>query len=316
MKQIAVFAFLVSLATSNSSAAETQCSPAEFAAKDPQWITVSDFTRIAFIRTATKEQYEEAKAILAEKLNVGMLNGPFDYVEAQEVAKSEAQALKFDLDRQNYSAYLSQKIGDSAKAMYIACLRGQKTGEGLRLWLDRREGDYYFINGFWIGADPKAKGLLNKNETMEDGVGIIKIPDEWPPKAERSIVLKAGKTSGGMINIAVGAQSKSLVFYADPPHVNMINVEYRGPEMVARSGGATSCERQTEERCLTPKNPGGYFVPKTVRFEGSRASDTGFEITRDTTSQVCVRVWALSPVCQTEVRVDGRPVVVERYPVP
>jgi hypothetical protein len=84
--------------------------------------------------------------------------------------------------------------------------------------------------------------------------------------------------------------------------------------MSVRSGGGVSCERHTNEQCLVPSHISGYFVPGTIKFEGTQPSGTGFEVTKDSTSEVCVRVWALSATCQTEVRVDGKPVVVERYP--
>lgn len=129
-------------------------------------------------------------------------------------------------------------------------------------------------------------------------------------------VVKAGKTGNGMISISIGQQSKSFVFIADPPRVRMLNLERPGPEMSVRSGGGASCERQVSEQCFVPTHINGYFVPGTIRFSGTPPADTGFEVTKESTSEVCVRVWALSPACQTEVRIDGKPMVLERYPGP
>jgi hypothetical protein len=300
--------------------AQTECSPAEFMAREPESVVASEYMQIAFIRTATKEQYEMAREKLADRISFGPVSGLVDYDKAREAAKAEAEALKFDFGLEYYSSYLAQKISDNAKSLYVDCLRSQKPEPGLRLWLDRREGDYYFLNGIWIGKDPKSKGNWIKTETIEDDVYIVKIPQEWRSGEEKIVVVKAGKNVGklgsGMVSITVGQQSQSLVFISEPERVRMHNIQRSGREMMARSGGDVGCERHTDDQCLAPTDINGYFVRGTTRFDGPRSPGTDFEIVKDSTSEVCVRVWALSAVCQTEVRIDGRPIVTERYPGP
>jgi hypothetical protein len=283
-------------------------------AEAPDSILASDYTKIAFARTATKEQYDLARATLQEKLNFGSMTGAVEYDVARNVAAAEALALQFDFGAEYYESYLAQRIVDNVKSAYVDCLRAKTVEPGLSIWLDRREGDYYFLRAIWVGKDNKAKGVLARSEIAEDEVYIIKIADEWRSGVEREIVVKAGKNPGGVINITIGQQSQSFVFIADPLRVRMLTIAKPGADMSVRSGGSVSCERHTNEQCLVPGHISGYFVPGTVKFDGTAPSGTGFEVTKDTTSEVCVRVSALSATCQTEVRVDGKPVVMERYP--
>jgi hypothetical protein len=292
----------------------TSCSPSQFMAGEPDSILASDYTKIAFVRTATREQYDLARTALQDKLNFGPIAGPVDYDQARAVAEAEAQALKFDFEAEYYDSYLAQRIVGNVKALYVECRRAQTVEPGLNLWLDRREGEYYFLHGIYVGTDGKARGQLSREELSEDDVTIIKIPAEWRPRAEREIVVKTGKSGGGMVSITIGQQSQTFVFISDPERVRMLSLERQGPEMSVRSGGSVSCERHTNDQCLVPNHINGYFVPGTIKFEGTQPAGTGFEVTKDTTSEVCVRVWALSATCQTEVRIDGRPSIVERYP--
>jgi hypothetical protein len=308
-------ALIANQASAQEAAPPSACSPAEFMAKEPDSILASDYTKIAFVRTATNEQYDLARQALQDKLNFGPMTGPVKYDQAQAVAEAEAQAIRFDFGAEYYESYLAQRIIGNVKEQYVECRRAQTVQPGLNLWLDRREGDYYFLHGIWIGNDSKSRGVLARNDIGEDEVFIVKIYDEWRSRAEREIVVKAGKVPGGMITISIGQQSQSFVFIADPERVRMLSAERPGPEMSVRSGGSASCERHTFDQCMVPKHINGYFVPGSTRFDGTQPTGTGFEITKETTSEVCVRVWALSAACQTEVRLDGKPVVVERYPV-
>jgi hypothetical protein len=311
-----LFALLASKSSAQEATDPTVCSPAKFMAEAPDSILASDYTKVAFARTATKEQYDLAREKLQEKLNFGSMTGVVEYDTARSVAAAEALALKFDYGAEYYESYLAQRIVDKVKSAYVECLRAQTVEPGLNMWLDRREGDYYFLRAIWVGKDNKAKGVLARNEIAEDEVYIIKIADEWRSRAEREIVVKAGKNPGGVINITIGQESKSFVFIADPLRIRMLTLATPGADMSVRSGGSVSCERHTNEQCLVPGHISGYFVPGTVKFDGTEPSGTGFEVTKETTSEVCVRVWALSATCQTEVRADGKPVVVERYPGP
>ena len=308
-------ALLSGQVSAQEAAPSPACSPAEFMAKAPDSILASDYTKIAFVRTATKEQYDLARQALQDKLNFGSMTGPVEHDQARSVAEAEAVALRFDYGAEYYDSYLSQRIADNVKEVYVECMRAQTVEPGLRLWLDRREGDYYFLHGIYVGNDAKSRGQLVREELSEDDVSVIKIPAEWRPRVEREVVVKKGKTNSGMVSFTVGQQLGSFVFIPDPDRIRMLSAERPGPEMSVRSGGSVSCERHTFDQCLVPDHINGYFVPGTVKFDGTQPLGTGFEVTKESTSEVCVRVWALSATCQTEVRIDGKPTVVERYPL-
>src|SRR5262249_3065394 len=94
--------------------------------------------------TSAKEQYDKANSQLRGKLGLRKINGAFTYDTARESALHEATASRFSYDRDFYERFISQNLGSNAVAAYKACLTYDKQSPGLRVWLDHREGDYYF----------------------------------------------------------------------------------------------------------------------------------------------------------------------------
>lgn len=147
------YAFLVALSLFAFERAEAQCLPAEFMSKDVTHVIWTEQLKIAFLLTATREQYEATRKSWNVAGGYGLFYGSLDYDEARSAATKEAQTRKLDYDYSTFLDYTSQRLSPEATKMYADCLEKDKERPGLVIWLGKRErGIYYTLNAFWVGA--------------------------------------------------------------------------------------------------------------------------------------------------------------------
>src|SRR6266446_1873067 len=159
-----------------ASAARADCNIKDFIVQDVISIQQSGSTQLAFVLTTTESQYESAKKNIAGSADFfGLFSGGLTYGQAKERARQIAQATKFDYMTSYASSYLSQTVSGKALDDYVQCLEKEKDKNvpGLRLWIQKREGEYFTIRGFWIGANPNTPEAKYDAPPIFDGVKPI-----------------------------------------------------------------------------------------------------------------------------------------------
>jgi len=138
--------------------AEAQCDPRVFLVQEIKDIRATGETELAFVLTATQEEFDAAKRSGALSGAYGLISGSSSFSEAKEKAVRIAQATKFDYHTSYASSYFSQTYSAKALAAYESCLNHRSAG--LPIWLASRDGDYFTFQAFWVGRnldDAKAK---------------------------------------------------------------------------------------------------------------------------------------------------------------
>jgi hypothetical protein len=173
-----------------ASAAKADCNIKDFIVQDVVSIQQSGTTQLAFVLTATESEYQRAKTNLAGGADVfGLFSGNLTFGQAKERAREIAQATKFDYMTSYATSYLSQTTSGKALDNYVQCLENDKNGPGLRLWLQKREGEYFTIRGFWIGANTDTpEGKLDAK--IIDGGRLIGEPGVWKKAKTEEFVVK------------------------------------------------------------------------------------------------------------------------------
>jgi hypothetical protein len=212
-------------------------------------------------------------------------------------------------------------MSSASAAMYSGCMEKQKEIPGLQIWFDRRQGDYFFLKGFWVGSDESPLGRY-EGEQFADNTTIVVKPADWPKGKTQQIVLKKSPDVDALINFTVSGQSKSYILLRDPETVPIATQIVNGDVRRITSGGTSDghspfCQKRSVEGCVTPRQPGGYLVVGTgTAVEIVQTGRAGMNVTKNSLEQICVEFWAATGACETEVSIQGRPSAVERYPNP
>jgi hypothetical protein len=170
-----------------SNEAKADCNPRDFMAAEVKDIQRSGETELAFVLTATVDEFERAKKDAGGSA-YGLFSG--SYGEAQEKARSVAQATKFDYKSSYASSYFSQTLSKRALGNYVTCLILDKEKPGLRIWLDDRQGDYFTFKAFWVGADTIVPAAKYDAPPIVDGASIISGPEAWVKGTTEDITIK------------------------------------------------------------------------------------------------------------------------------
>src|SRR5262249_34068088 len=131
------------------------------------------------------------------------------------------------------SNYLSQTVSGKALDDYVQCLETDKNAPGLRLWIQKREGDYFTIRGFWIGANTNTPQANYDAPPIIDGARLIGQPAVWKKAKTEEFVVKREGNSGFYLNLKVGGETKTIVAVADPPDVIWLKQAVISPKKLA-----------------------------------------------------------------------------------
>ena len=311
------------VASGSASRAAADCNPIDFMVRDVNNLRISDRVLIAFLLSATKEQYDSASNAFGSGLAFGLISGKLNFDQARTSAMKEAALTKFDYQRDYYLNYLSQQLPPTAAKMHFDCLTLDKTTPGLRIWFGRKEGDYVFLNAFWVGDDPRqAVGKLVGAPVVRDAELVEKLPDEWIRGGEPvQIVLKKSSTADAYIGLNVDGKRKSFVVVRDVAPVAMATQVVIGArKMSARSNNQTStiCPAGTDRDCVMPQKPGGYLVVGSgdvTDFQRSDSTTVNWQVVTDKPEQICIEITARTGACEVTQTGSGRATAVERYPV-
>lgn len=299
--------------------ARADCDARAFMVKDVRSIQQSGETELAFVLTATREEYEAAKKNGALGGTYKLFSASLNYQEARQKATRIAQATRFDYHNSYASNYLSQTLSGKALDNYVACLERDKERPGLALWLQHRDGNYFTFRAFWVGADTRRPAARYDTPPVVDGGKIISNPEAWLKAKTEEIVVKRDGNNDLFLNLTVGGQTKSMVVVKDPPAVEWMNKPVTSEKLIkAHSHGPNpGCTGGEATDCIHPAHPGGLFVSGTATMVDGTSSDPSHYtalITRDMPSEICVKMTQFTGACEVTQSAQGRLTAVEMFP--
>lgn len=301
-----------------ASAARADCNIKDFIVQNVLSIQQSGSTQLAFVLTATESEYNSAKTNIGSGADVfGLFSGNLTFGQAKQRALQIAQATKFDYSSSYALNYLSQTVSDSALKAYGDCLEKDKSGPGLRLWIHKREGNYFTIRGFWIGANTDTPQATYDQQFLIDGGKVIGQPDVWKKtNTEEFLVIRDGN-KGFYLNMKVGGQTKTLVAVADPPEVIWLKQPVVSPKKLsAVSTYSNPCTGTSDSDTIYPLHPGGYFVANTRTINRSTTDPSHYSesFTVDRPDQVSVTMYQSTGACEMRQSASGQLQAMETYP--
>jgi hypothetical protein len=277
-----------------ASAARADCNIKDFIVQNVVSLQQSGSTQLAFVLTATESQYDAAKKNIDTGADVfGLFSGNLSYGEAQQKAQQIATATKFNHESSYAESYLSQTVSGKALDAYIQCLTNDKESPGLRLWLQKNDGKYYTIRGFWIGANTDTPDAKYDATPLIDGGTLIGQPDDWKKAKTEEFVVKSDSKDGFYLNMKVGGESKTLVVVPNPPDVTWLKqLVVSSKKLSAASTWSNPCSAGQDSDTIYPLHPGGYFVAntRTVNHSTNNPAKYNENFTVDRPDEVSVTI--------------------------
>ncbi|KQW82038.1 hypothetical protein [Ensifer sp. Root127] len=300
--------------------ARAECNPRTFMVKEVQDIQQSGETELAFVLTSSEEKFNSAKKNASASGAYGIISGSANYGEAQEKARKIAQATKFDYKNSYASSYFSQTLSAKALAAYRECLVLDKEKPGLRLWLNSREGDFFFFNSFWVGTDTKQGIAQYDAEPFVIGGTVVGKPDAWIKGTTEEVVIQRNGNNDILLRMNVGGLVKTQVIVKDPPAVTWDTKPAASLRLIktASHGPNPGCSAGEITDCIHPTRPGGYFVVGSAAMTERSSSDPSRYSEKfylDTPDQVCVKMTQSTGACEVTQSAQGRLTVLEKFPL-
>ena len=309
----------VAILLATSIPVSADCSPRDFMIQDVESIEQRGETELAFVLTATQQEFDSAKKSGSLGGAYKLISGSANFQEAKERARMIAQATKFDFKHSYASNYFAQSLSEKARDAYVACLEKDKERPGLKLWFEEANGDYLTFSAFWVGRDTGIAVADYDTDPLIDGGSIVSHPTTWVKGKTEQVVVKRSGNSDLFLNLKVGGQVASIVVVKEPPAVTWRSKQVVSPKLIRTNshGPNPGCTAGRVTDCIYPTMPGGYLVPKTATMtEGSttdpRHYSQSFYI--DTPEKVCVEMTQGTGACQTTHRAHGRLEALEKYP--
>lgn len=307
--------------------AKAQCDPRTFLVQEMKDIRATGETELAFVLTATSEEFDAAKKSGALSGSYGLISGSGSYGEAKEKAVRIAQATKFDYRSSYASSYFSQTVSTKALEAYESCLNHKSAG--LPVWLRSREGDYLTFEAFWVGRNlDDAKASYDSPPIVKGGT-IESQPEKWTQGKIEQIVVKKVGNDDIFLQLKVGGETGAKVIVRDPPQVVWDTQQVISDTPPAAQGGVPGlmrtcshgpnpgCSAGQVGDCIVPKHPGGYFVQKSrsvTQFSSSDPGRYGEVYEQDTPGKVCVKITQSTGACEVTQCAQGRLSATETFP--
>jgi hypothetical protein len=208
--------------------------------------------------------------------------------------------------------------------MYADCLSKDKEKEGIAIWLEKREGDFYFLNAFWVGRNPdqligEYDGDNDKKPTIVDGV-LGSWPKQWNKGVTEQIIFRKKPEDDALLVLSVGGKTKGFVAVHDPQVIETKTYIVSADKPISASSNninSTQCPGTFTDGCVAPKKPGGYLRRGSGNLDGYHSSDpsTGnWKVMLDTPESICIRLTQSTGACETRHTASGTVTAVEQYP--
>ncbi len=295
------------------------CRPRNFMVQDASSIQRSLETQVAFVLSATEEEYNKSKQSGALSGAYGPIFGAASFGDAKEAARRVAEAIKFDYRASYASNYFSQNMSPAALASYGTCMERDKERPGLALWLQERQGDFITLKSYWVGADKTLAAASWDAEAIVEGGKIVSKPDAWIKARTEEIVIRRDGNVDVFLSIKVGGATKSFVIVKDPP-----NIAWRSKPIIsetillARSySRSPGCVPGISYDCIYTSEPGGIFEAGSAAITERTTTDLkrySSRITVNSPSKICMEITQSTGACEVVQSASGRLSAMELFP--
>jgi hypothetical protein len=317
MRMLAINLSLTSLVLIPTPLYAASCDIHDYIVRDTAAINQSNETQLAFVLTATESEYNAAKKNGAGGGGYALFSESLGYNNAQERARSIAQATQFDYKNSYARNFLYQNVSPAAAALYLDCIASAEK-PGLYLWLDSRQGDYFTFEALWVSSDQKAV-VPYDTAPIVDGGRLISKPDAWQSGKPEQMVIKRDGNNDFYLNLKVDNQIKTEIIVKDPATVVWERVPVIS-QVLMRTGSHgpnPGCSGGEVADCIFPLHPGGALIPDSATLTDRTSSDPSHynEIySIKSPNQICVRMIQSTGACENSQTAQGRLTALEEFP--
>ena len=202
--------------------------------------------------------------------------------------------------------------------MYSACLEMDKSTPGLRIWLSKRQGDFFTLRAFWVGGtEGQGEGRV-VGEPKVKNVEIIELPTVWPRGTPQSIVISKTSNNDAYFSLNVdGKQQTYIILHDPPPALPVASHVISGQKIeVENEHSEGTCKGVKKQGCVTPQTPGGFLVPGSgvlTDFSMARPDEYKQTVEVNRPEQICISLLVTTSDCPKTNRGEGVVSAIERY---
>jgi hypothetical protein len=318
MRSLASFLSASAVLAIISTSATAECDPRVFLVQDIASIQRSGETELAFVLTATREEFDRAKQSAGLGGSYGLISGSANFDEAKEKARRIAETTRFDYKNSYAESYFSQIISPTAMTGYLACLNAQREKPGMALWLSDRKGDFITFKAFWVGRDTNVGQANYDTDPVISGGSIVVRPEIWRKGVDEEIVVKANDNEDMLLSLKVGGEGASIVIVKEPPAVVWQNEPVISEKpMAVITSWSNPCSAGQQRQCIFTKHPGGSFIAGSAALTNRSTSDPSrysekFDYVNPT--QICGTITQSTGACELRQAASGTLMALETYP--
>ncbi len=285
------------------------CDPKDFMVQDKTSIQTSEQIQLAFLLTATREQFDKAKGSL----------GIFDVLSfdaAKEAASKISQTSKFDYSSSYSLNYLQQTLSGKALEGYVACLTLDKERPGIRAWLSKREADYYTLKVFWVGLTPQGIGNFGAPIQVTNGQ-LVRSPKQWVRAVTEEVVIKKNPFADAYVSFDIAGQTGGIAIVHDP--APFLQRAISSPNLMNVSSVNVSgkvCYAGETIDCIRPTQKGAFLRLNSASLTETRIGDRSTfsqKVTQNSPEQICMSISQGTGCCECRNVSSARITATEQY---
>jgi hypothetical protein len=278
----------------SAACAAADCSPQDFLLREATELVQNNEIRLAFVESMTATQFSKAKQTFSGgakfPINGVPIEGYSDLESAKAAGRAEASARRFNLDQQQSTHLIANRISSVGAAAYIECLG--KAGAGLAMWVKEEAGNTVKVSFLFR---PRDKAYDIKKFGLQGFVLLSELDKEMIPSETQTLLFRRLGDGEGSIEARIGRERESIVF---PPRVRLIEIikdSFISPEFAeARSGGSKADGVRRYGSACTRAPAGWKFVQSSAKVlpQPGTTADVGHEIESSSPAQICWKVFA------------------------
>lgn len=290
-----------------------ECRPRDFMINDVVNWKLDIKKEIAFLLTATEDEFNKAKKELGGGYD--MITGEFQ--DARENARRLATTVKFDSSYAYDASFFSQTLSEAGINAYEDCLLKDPNRPQFEIWFQERDDDVFYFRAVWVGDDitiPTAK--LAEPLKVINGKAVD-VPKKWIKSQPQPFVVQRSENKTMTLILKVGEKSAAFTIVKDPPDVHILTQTITADKpLPVESTYSNPCSAGSAMQCINTRNQGGFFVPHTEKFVGV-TNNKGYyhEDYSVTPTKICVTVTQGTGACENRGIAHGVLTATEEYPV-
>jgi hypothetical protein len=285
------------------------CDAKDFMVQDKTSIQTSEQIQLAFVLTASREQFDKAKGSL----------GIFDVLSfeaAKEAATKISQTSKFDYSSSYSLSYLQQALSGKALEAYVACLTLDKERPGITAWLGKREVDYYTIKVFWVGLTPQGIGNFGAPIQVTNGQ-LVRSPKQWVRAVTEEVVIKKSPFADAYISFDIAGQTGGIAIVHDP--APFLQRAISSPTLMhvdSHNVSSTVCGAHSTQDCIRPTQKGAFLRLNSANLIEATIGDPSTfstKVTQNSPEQICMTITQSTGCCECHNVSSARLTAIEQY---